>query len=190
MGQELTPVRKRQRRAFLSWCVMTDLERKQADAPETQVAYSEKYNIPVRTLRNWRASKDGEKIYQELLAERVALRAAMAAQELGEDSPLLHVPDPNDPEGDVQPDLNGQALDGPAALMNMAFSQLATLVAAGDVRSISTLLNTPVAKQYMESLTAEFSRTFEDVTDEQLMVEILSFVPTDVLERELARRDL
>lgn len=186
---DLTPARKRQRRAYLTWVAMTDLERQEAGLPKTAAEYERKHKIPGRTLRSWQSSQDGQAILEELRTERAALRAALAAKELGEDSPLLMVPDP-----DVAPVAPTQGVptvgDGnAAALMNLAFSQLATLIAAGDVRSITTLLSTPVAKQYMESLTAEFTRTFEEVSDDKLIDEILSFVPTDRLLRELAYRD-
>lgn len=185
---DLTPARKRQRRAFLTWVAMTDLERAEAGLPKTETEYAKKHSVPPRTLRSWKTSVDGKAILEEIRTERAALRSALAARELGEDSPLLSVPDVQETEP-VLAGSGGVSDSGASGLMNLAFSQLATLVAGGDARAISTLLSTPVAKQYMESLTAEFTRTFDDVSDEQLIVEILAFVPTDALERELARRD-
>jgi hypothetical protein len=168
---------------------MTELERAEAGLPKSEAEYSRRYKIPERTLRSWKSSDDGKAILAEIQTERAALRSALAARELGEDSPLLSMPAPDGSGPDVPP-VAPVGDSGAAALMNLAFSQLATLIAAGDVRSITTLLSTPVAKQYMESLTAEFTRTFDDVSDEQLVAEILAFVPTDALLHEIATRDV
>lgn len=151
---------------FFVWLSLTDTQRATRGLPVQVEQYARLVGVTSRTLRNWR-QEAGNYSIDELAPPPPP--TAVVSQQLSDDDVLA---------------LGGDT----SGLLNLAFSQLGALVAAGDQRAIQTLLNTPVAKSFMDAQSAQFSRTFEDLDDDALMGEILAFVSDEALEAEVVRR--
>ena len=157
-----------ERLKFYEWLSLTNTQRATRGFPTQLEAYARFVGVSSRTLRSWRADK-GRFAEAAAEAEPAVAATALVSKQLSDEDVLA---------------LGGDT----SGLLNLAFSQLGALVAAGDQRAIQTLLATPVAKAFMDAQSAQFSRTFEDLEDDALMVEILSFVSDEQLAEEVVRR--
>lgn len=184
---------EKQKAEFVRWSAMSSLVRSANGAADTRAEYSRRSGIPYRTLQEWEKTPH---IAKAIVRTRVEFDADPLAAAVPAKRAILQEPEPEPDAGTGDLGLNkrvagqARALVSSDELMPIALDRLAEKVNSGDPRALETLFRLPIAVEFMKTQAAQFNRTFDELTDDELAIEILSACTDAQLLAELAARGL